>query len=99
METMKKGSQFNKLWNVFEETGDNDKSVSERKYDRALFKKYKFLKVHLFLFFSFHENIRDVFNKKDPKIKTPKNSPKNICVLNDSKWPETHFGFYYFFLV
>ena len=35
-----------KKWNVFEETGDNDKSVSERKYDRSLLKKYKFLKVN-----------------------------------------------------
>lgn len=34
-----------KKWNVFEETGDNDKSVSERKYDRSLLKKYKILKV------------------------------------------------------
>ena len=27
-------------------------------------------------------------------------SPKNKCVLNDSKWPETHFGqfFFIFFL-
>ena len=33
-----------KKWNVFEETGDNDKSVSERKYDRSLLKKYKILK-------------------------------------------------------
>ena len=35
-----------KKWNVFEETGDNDKSVSERKYDRSLLKKYKILKVN-----------------------------------------------------
>ena len=35
-----------KKWNVFEETGDNDKSVSERKYDRSLYKKYKILKVN-----------------------------------------------------
>ena len=35
-----------KKWNVFEETGDNDKSVSERKYDRSLLNKYKFLKVN-----------------------------------------------------
>ena len=51
MDTMNKGSQFNKLWNVFEETGDNDKSVSERKYDRALLKKYKLLKVIFLCFF------------------------------------------------
>ena len=39
-----------KKWNVFEETGDNDKSVSERKYDRSLLKKYKILKVnHAFM--------------------------------------------------
>ena len=49
MDTLNKGSPFNKLWNVFEETGDNDKSVSERKYDRALLKKYKFLKVNILL--------------------------------------------------
>ena len=23
-------------------------------------------------------------------------SPKNKCVLNDSKWPETHFGNFFF---
>ena len=34
-----------KRWNVFEETGANDKSVSERKYDKHLLKKYKILKV------------------------------------------------------
>ena len=39
------GSKFNKLWNVFEEHGNNDKSVSERKYDRSLLNKYKKLKV------------------------------------------------------
>lgn len=32
-------------WNVFEETGTGDKSVSERKYDKSLQKKYKYLKV------------------------------------------------------
>ena len=41
------GSKFNKLWNVFEEHGNNDKSVSERKYDRSLLNKYKKLKVQL----------------------------------------------------
>ena len=41
------GSKLDKLWNVFEETGNNDKSVSERKYDRSLLNKYKKLKVHL----------------------------------------------------
>ena len=35
-----------KRWNVFEETGANDKSVSERKYDKHLLKKYKILKVY-----------------------------------------------------
>ena len=35
-----------KRWNVFEETGANDKSVSERKYDKHLLKKYKILKVN-----------------------------------------------------
>ena len=28
---------------------------------------------------------------------TPLFSPKNKCVLNDSKWPETHFGNFFFF--
>ena len=32
-------------WNVFEETGTGDKSVSERRYDKSLQKKYKYLKV------------------------------------------------------
>ena len=27
---------------------------------------------------------------------TPLFSPKNKCVLNDSKWPETHFGNFFF---
>ena len=35
-----------KKWNVFEETGTNDQSVSERKYDKNLLKKYKILRVH-----------------------------------------------------
>ena len=35
-----------KRWNVFEETGTNDQSVSERKYDKNLLKKYKILRVH-----------------------------------------------------
>ena len=34
-----------KKWNVFEETGTNDQSVSERKYDKNLLKKYKILRV------------------------------------------------------
>ena len=28
---------------------------------------------------------------------TPHFSPKNKCVLNDSKWPKTHFGNIFFF--
>ncbi len=40
-----------KLWNVFEETCDIDKSVSERKYDRSLLKKYKVLKVILLILY------------------------------------------------
>ena len=28
---------------------------------------------------------------------TPLFSPKNKRVLNDSKWPETHFGNFFFF--
>ena len=32
-------------WNVFEETGTQDISASERRYDKSLQKKYKYLKV------------------------------------------------------
>ena len=38
-------------WNVFEETGTGDKSVSERRYDKSLQKKYKYLKVQFPIIF------------------------------------------------
>ena len=40
-------------WNVFEETGTGDKSVSERRYDKSLQKKYKYLKVINIVFLIF----------------------------------------------
>lgn len=44
-------------WNVFEETGTGDKSVSERRYDKSLQKKYKYLKVMSISFFDFYNPV------------------------------------------
>ena len=59
-----KRKEETKLWNVFEETCDIDKSVSEKKYDRSLLKKYKVLKVILLILYTqnFHYRIDSGFN-------------------------------------